>query len=85
MVRSFLENREIWLGVYHLRSLIEGIFSSLKRSTVRAVKRRMQKKELALKVVSYNIKQALYNTAAELWVLNLWVPAHRLRAFIARG
>lgn len=76
MIRSFFENKEEWLSIYHIRSIIEGIFSSLKKcfgSTVKAVKKRMQKKELALKVVSYNIKQALYNIAARLWDLDLWV------------
>jgi transposase len=76
MVRSFFENREQWLSVYNIRSFVEAVFSSLKRcfgSTIRAVKKRMQKKELALKIVAYNIKQALYNIASRLWGLNLWV------------
>lgn len=76
MIRSFFEEKEYWLSIYHIRSFIEGIFSSLKRcfgSTIRAVKKRMQKKELALKVISYNLKQSLYNIAAELWGLDLWV------------
>jgi len=76
MVRSFFENREQWLSVYHIRRFVEAVFSSMKRcfgSTIRAVKKRMQKKELALKVVAYNIKQALYNIASRLWGLNLWV------------
>jgi hypothetical protein len=78
MVRSFFENRELWLSIYHIRSIIEGVFSSLKKcfgSTIKAVKRRMQQKELALKVLAYNIKQALYVECSELWGLNLWVPA----------
>jgi transposase len=74
MVRSFFEKMEQWLSVYHIRSFVEAVFSSLKicfGSTIRAVKNRMQKKELALKVVAYNIKQALYNIASRMWGLNL--------------
>jgi hypothetical protein len=78
MVRSFFENRERWLSIYHIRSFVEAVFSSLKRcfgSTLKSVKKRAQKKELALKVLAYNIKQALYVECSELWGLNLWVPA----------
>ena len=77
--RSFYELKDdpdSWKLTYHLRSIVESVFSSIKRrwnNFVRAKKKRMQKKELALKVLAYNVKQMLYNQRAEELGINLWV------------
>jgi hypothetical protein len=76
MVTFFLKKPIEWLENYHIRSYVEAVFSSIKKCfgrCLRAVKKRMQNKELAMKVVSYNIKQTLYNEMAEKWNLDLWV------------
>ncbi len=69
--RSFLEfteDREGWMAVYHLRSIVEGVFSSLKKSWGSALRSRKywnQRKELALKVLAYDVRQILYNQRAK--------------------
>jgi transposase len=69
--RSFLEfteDREGWMAIYHLRSIVEGVFSSLKRSWGSALRSRRywnRRKELALKVLAYDVRQVLYNERAE--------------------
>jgi len=52
-LREFKNDKEKWLAVYHLRSIIESVFSSIKKrwgSFLHSRKKRMQRKELALKV-----------------------------------
>lgn len=76
MIKSFREDAEAWLNNYHVRSYVEAVFSSIKKcfgSSVRSVKKSMQKKEIALKVVCYNIKQVLYNETARKMKVSLWV------------
>ncbi len=78
MIREFMNNLEEWLKKYHMRSVIEALFSSVKKrlkSYLRAVKKRTQRKELSLKVVAYNVRQVLYIQAAEYLNLPLWVKA----------
>ena len=74
-IREYKNNQEAWLAVYHLRSIIEGVFSSIKRrwgSFLSSKKRWMQKKELALKVVAYNVKQVLLVRYANERKIPLW-------------
>ena len=76
-LREYKNNTEAWLAVYHLRSIIESIFSSIKRrwrSFLNSKNRWMQKKELALKVVAYNIKQVLLVQYAKECKTPLWKP-----------
>jgi transposase len=66
---------DTWLAIYHLRSIIEGVFASIKRrwrNFLNSRKRWMQKKELALKVLSYNIRQILMVRYAEEQKIPLW-------------
>lgn len=66
--QEFIEDREGWMAVYHLRSIVEGVFSSLKRSWGSALRSRKhwnQRRELALKVLAYDVRQILYNKRAE--------------------
>lgn len=74
-IREYKKNTEEWLSIYHLRSIIEGVFSSLKKrwgSFLRSRKKWMQKKELSLKVLSYNVKQVLLVRYADERKIPLW-------------
>ena len=73
--RAYRNDTEEWLSVYHLRSIVEGVFSSIKRrwkSYLLSKKRWMQKKELSLKVLSYNVKQVLMVQHAMKCRIPLW-------------
>ncbi len=76
-LREFKNDKEKWLAVYHLRSVIESVFSSIKKrwgSFLHSRKKWMQRKELALKVLVYNIKQVLMVRYAGEKGIPLWVP-----------
>ncbi len=73
--RAYRIDKKEWLTVYHLRSIIEGVFSSIKRrwrSYLLSKKKWMQKKELSLKVLSYNVKQVLMVQYAIECKIPLW-------------
>ena len=77
--REFTRDREGWMAVYHLRSIVEGMFSSLKRSWGSALRSRKhwnQRKELALKVLAYDVRQVLYNQRAEELGVDLRSEVH---------
>jgi len=74
-IRAYKKNKEKWLDTYHARSIVESVFSSIKRrwgSFLRSRRKWMQKKELSLKVLSYNIKQVLLVTYAKESKIPLW-------------
>jgi len=74
-IRAFKNNTEEWLSVYHLRSIVESVFSSIKKrwgSYLLSRKKWMQKKELSLKVLSYNVKQVLLVQHAIDCKIPLW-------------
>ena len=66
-LRTFLADPEGWMATYHRRSIVEAVFSSIKRtwgSTLRSRKHWNQRRELALKVLAYDVRQVLYNERA---------------------
>lgn len=74
-IRKYKNDKETWLSVYHLRSIIESVFSSIKKrwgSFLRSRKKWMQKKEMSLKVLAYNLKQVLLVQYAEECKIPLW-------------
>ena len=74
-IRKYKNNTEEWLSVYHLRSIVESVFSSIKRrwgSFLRSRRKWMQKKELSIKVLSYNVKQVLLVRYAKERKIPLW-------------
>jgi len=74
-IREYKNNTEEWLSTYHLRSIVESVFSSIKKrwgSFLRSRKKWMQKKELSLKVLSYNVKQVLLVQYARECKISLW-------------
>lgn len=75
MVTFFKENPDAYDALYHIRSFIESVNSSIKKrwgSFLKSRKKRMQKKELAMKVLCYNVKQVLYNKKADELEIDLW-------------
>lgn len=74
-IRKYKNDKETWMDTYHLRSIVESVFSSIKKrwgSFLRSRKRWMQKKELSLKVLSYNVKQVLLVQYARECKIPLW-------------
>jgi transposase len=74
-IRSYKKDKQRWLDTYHARSIVESVFSSIKRrwgSFLRSRRKWMQKKELSLKVLSYNIKQVLLIAYAKESKIPLW-------------
>ena len=58
MIKRYNQNKEEWLKKYHQRSIIEAVFSALKRRLggfVTSIKRRIQHTEIALKIIIYNL------------------------------
>lgn len=58
MIERFQENPEIWMKKYHQRSVIEAVFSAVKRRLggfVISIKRGIQQVEIALKIILYNL------------------------------
>jgi transposase len=76
MVTFAKENEKGWKEIYHVRSFVEAIFSAIKRrfgENLTAIKKRMRRKQLALKVLAYNIKQALYDELAVTLGVPYWI------------
>ncbi len=58
MVLLFRKNKKLFLKMYHRRSLAESVVSSVKRRfdhRLASVRRSNQKRELMLKVITYNL------------------------------
>ena len=58
MIERYKENPDFWMKKYHQRSVIEAVFSALKRRLggfVTSIKRRIQQIEIALKIIIYNL------------------------------
>ncbi len=76
MMKELEENPEEWKGAYHVRSFVESAFASIKERFGRAllsIKKRFRKRELLLKAICYNIKEALYNLKASELGTSRWV------------
>jgi len=74
-IRKYKKDKETWLSAYHFRSIVESVFSSIKKrwgSFLNSKKKWMQKKEMALKVLAYNVKQVLMVQHAEECKIPLW-------------
>jgi transposase len=66
---AFQRDQEAWMAIYHQRSIVEAVFSSIKRtwgSTLRSRKYWNQRRELALKVLAYDVRQVQYNERARV-------------------
>jgi hypothetical protein len=61
---------------YHIRSMVEAVFSSIKRCwspDIKGIKGWLKRRELAIKVLAYNTKRVLYIKRAEELGIPLWV------------
>jgi transposase len=73
--RAYREHPEEWLDAYHIRSVVEAAFSSIKRCwgpDIRSIKGWLKRRELAIKVVAYNLKRVLYIELGKEWGIPLW-------------
>jgi len=62
MMERYKKNPDEWMKQYHQRSVIEAVFSGLKRrlgGTVASIKRGVQQVEIALKIIVYNLMMLL--------------------------
>jgi hypothetical protein len=62
MMERYKENPDKWMKQYHQRSVIEAVFSGLKRrlgGSVASMKRGIQQIEIALKIIVYNLMMML--------------------------
>jgi len=58
MIERYKDDSERWMKKYRQRSVIEAVFSSLKRRLggfVTSIKRCIQHTEIALKIIVYNL------------------------------
>ena len=74
--RAYTDNPDEWMDEYHIRSIVEAAFSSLKRCwgpDIKSIKGWLKRRELALKVLAYNVKRVLYEGRAKDLGIPLWV------------
>jgi len=72
---AYTDNPDEWMDEYHIRSIVEAVFSSIKRclgSDIKSIKGWLKRRELAIKVLAYNIKRVLYIEKAEELGIPLW-------------
>lgn len=75
MVKCFFKHKGAFKKAYHCRSIIESVFSSIKKrweGKLKSIKRWFQRKELTIKVICYNIKEFLYNWRARQLKISRW-------------
>lgn len=74
--KSFTNNPDEWMNEYHIRSVVEAVFASIKRcwgSDIKSRKGWLKRRELGIKMVAYNTKRTLYIERAEELEISLWV------------
>ena len=74
--RAYTNNPDEWMDEYHIRSIVEAAFSSLKRCwgpDIKSIKGWLKRRELSLKVLAYNVKRVLYIERAKDLGIPLWV------------
>ena len=61
---AYSNNKDEWMGEYHIRSVVESVFSSIKRCfgpDIKSIKGWLKRRELAIKVLAYNININCFN------------------------
>ncbi len=74
--KAYTTDPEAWMGEYHIRSVVEAVFASIKRcwgSEIRDRKGWHKRRTIAIKTVAYNVKRALLVERAEELQVPLWV------------
>jgi transposase len=75
---AYMDNPVEWMAEYHIRSVVESVFASIKRcwgSEIRCRKSWLKRRELSMKVVAYNVKRMLYIERAEELGIPLWISS----------
>jgi transposase len=73
---AYSDNPDEWMDEYHIRSIVEAVISSIKRCfgpDIKSIKGWLKRRELAIKVLAYNIKRVLYIERAKDLGIPLWV------------
>jgi len=73
--QSYSDDEEAWMKEYHVRSIVESVFASIKKcwgSAISSIKGWLKRRELALKVLAYNVKRVLFFNKAEESGIPLW-------------
>ena len=68
MMEQYKSDPETWMKQYHQRSVIEAVFSALKRrfgGSVASIKRGIQQVEIAMKIIVYNLMMLVRKRTAE--------------------
>jgi len=74
--KAYTDNPDEWMDEYHIRSMVEAVFSSIKRCfgpDIKSIKGWLKRRELAIKVLAYSIKRVLYIERAKELGIPLWV------------
>ena len=74
--RAYTSNPKEWMDEYHIRNIVEAVFSSIKRcwgSDIRCRNGWLKRKTLAIKTLAYNIKRVLLVERAEELGTPVWV------------
>lgn len=74
----FKQVSSLWHNIYHQRSKVEAIFSAIKRkygNSLRGKSRKSRNRELILRLIAYNLRQALHIEYARENNLPFWVRA----------
>jgi len=75
MINCFIKHKGGFKKAYHCRSFVESVFSSIKKrwgEKLKSINKWFQRKELAIKVICYNIKEYLYNWRAGQLKISRW-------------
>ena len=75
-IRAYTDNPNEWMEEYHIRSVIESVFASIKRcwgSEIMSRKSWLRRRELSIKVLAYNVKRLLLIKRAEELGIPLWI------------
>jgi len=73
--KAYTDNPDEWMAEYHIRSIVEAAFSSLKKCwgpDIKSINGWLKRRELTLKVLAYNVKRALYVERAKDLGIPLW-------------
>jgi len=73
--QSFSDDEEGWMTEYHVRSIVESVFACIKKcwgSAIQSIKGWLKRRELAMKVLAYNVKRVLFFDKAEESGIPLW-------------
>jgi hypothetical protein len=72
--------RGLYMSIYHERSVIESVFSAIKKKygdKLNCKNAKMRRREMSLRLIAYNIRILLYIEHAKLNNMDLWVRVEK--------